>query len=1383
MIQSIRLVFLLASLVLSFFVNASYTMTELEGTPLEVPDTVNTVVWDNLDTSYPNDDDKQVIVLDFPFQFDSVSYPALTIFTNGIIKFLPTERMHRVFSNNSLPTSSGDNFLAVYWDDLVDDASSSVTYGTLGTAPNRKFIVNWSNVRSYAGNLRYDFQVVLYENGDIRYRYNNNTSNGQSATIGLEINDADFIQYSYNSVSVEVSFDLFFRNELLALPASIAEYRFDETSWDGSAGEVADSSTNGLSGQSYFNANTSDLAPALGSNIGTCNYGTFDGISDYVEIADDPLFDLSSNFSVGVWIKIDSLPGSGLKTIVSKDDNFEFHVTPSGNINWWWKTTATAALSIVRQLNSTTSIVPGEWTHVVISFATLTQTIFINGVEAGSDIYPEEAITNSLPLQIAADQGAGGRYFNGSIDEVNVFDQALTVNQARELMEKTRPCPSFNLCVSSFPDGLNSHTGGDINFGENAQLFFSPTDSLYAGNVSLTGGSFKRSCVSVECQANGLAVEPTVPASFPNTASNINNVTVNNNASGSIGGSENDYKNVSAGDNSTINVVSGYSNYYIDDLTIGNDATLNLTAGTYWINNFTAGNGLDITITGGTARVYINNTFSLARNSIINSPSADTQGDASLLLLYAYNSIITETEITFSGVIYAENNVVLDTDSQYFGAITAADIDIGDDTKIFYNPSAAANLNYGDLCKSASCTLGSFNIEQPDYALACPGTRSKISIQAMCDDGTSPKEDYAGTVDLSTNENALSEFYATLVSTPTISSLVFDGTELGTKDAYLFHQNENATLYVSAEDTVEGVASTSLSPTDFRTEGFTITAPASFTCGGASSLRLTAIGEDDTGVACQTLTGFTGSKDLKAWYSVNIDSDSGADVVTTDLLLDSQAISDQSEPAANNLTLTFNSGIADVDIGYPNAGNVLGINFKHDDAPYDGSIAEFSELVASSTDFVVKPNLINLSIADANASCATGMVNETCSKFVAAGAPFVLSSEAQCIGGGTADDYQGSIALTHGLVSPIPSAGSAGSLAINSATFGSADGGAIQMNNQSISEVGVFSITATPSTYYGETIAPFTLPTVGRFYPDHFILTSSSTSDSCSGFSYMGQTDSEIDISYTVQAQRFGGGVVLNYNGAFAKASISLVAENNNDGGGYQTRLSGFNSTSWSNGEYLYSDGGIFTRAPSGLPDGPYQDLDVGILLADNDGNVSVLNALDMRADTITDCSGLGNCNAKNLDTANSLDIRFGQLKLGNIFGPETFDLNMAVRTEYYDGTDFVLNTDDSCTVLLDTDPPLTPQTGSWTGNLSTGETFATLSSNISSGVGEITFDAAGLGNSGSVIYEYDTINNLPWLSIENDGDADYGDNPFGKITFGQFRGNDRVIYWREIVR
>ena len=175
----------------------------------------------------------------------------------------------------------------------------------------------------------------------------------------------------------------------------------------------------------------------------------------------------------------------------------------------------------------------------------------------------------------------------------------------------------------------------------------------------------------------------------------------------------------------------------------------------------------------GTARLYINNTFSLPGNAIINSPGANSQGDASQLLLYGYNAINTGSDVTFSGVMYGTGNIELDRDSNYYGAFTGVDISIGRDTNVYYNPSAAANLNYGDLCESASCTLGSFNIEQPDYALACPGTRSKISIQAMCDDGTSPKEDYAGTVDLSTNENALSEFYATLVSTPTISSVSY----------------------------------------------------------------------------------------------------------------------------------------------------------------------------------------------------------------------------------------------------------------------------------------------------------------------------------------------------------------------------------------------------------------------------------------------------------------------------------------------------------------------------------------------------------------------------------------------------------------------------------
>lgn len=1359
-----------------FFVNtylhASYVMTELEATDLDVPDISNTVVWDNTDTNYPDDDDKETVAIGFPFQFDDTTYNSATIFTNGIVKFGDTERMHRDYRNEELDTNEGDRIIAIYWDDLVDDNLSSVTYGNSGSSPNRKFIVNWSNVRAYSNNLRYDFQVVLYENGDIRYRYNNNTSNGQSATIGLEIDDSDFIQYSYNSISVEVSFDLLFRNELLSLPSSFLEYRFDETSWNGDPNEVIDSSLNTLAGRSFSGASISDLLPALGTSIGTCNYGVFDGVDDYLQVADNYRLDFSNNFSIGVWIKIDSIPTSGLKTILSKDTNYEFHVNSNGQINWWWRTATTGD---VRQFNSTTTITEDVWTHVVISFENNNQIIFINGTAAGSATFPENTQTNSNPLQFASDQNLSDRYFNGNIDEVHFFDQSLSALQAQELMDNTRPCSSFNLCISSFPDGLNSHSGGNIDFGQDARLFYSPDDILSAGSVTLDGSSSQRSCVSVECQANGLSVEPTVPESFPDTSTNTVDVDVNNNSTGSIGSGENSYRDVTLGNNATLNVLTGYSDYFIDDLSIGRNGTLNLVAGTYWINNFSSGRDLDINITGGTARIYINNTFSLPRNSIINSEGTETQGDASQLLLYGYDAINTGTSVTFSGVMYAVGDIELDDSSTYYGAITGGDISIGSDTNVYFNSTAIAGLDYGGLCEAASCNLGSFNITQPAYALACPDTRTQVSIQAICEDGITVKDDYFGTVDLSTTENSLSEFYTSSVSTSSISSISYDGTELGVQDVYLFHQNENPALQVVAVDSSVSVLSTSTSATDFRTSGFTVTEPSSFICGSTTTMTLTAIGDDDSGASCQVLTGFDGIKSVKAWYNVNIDGVAGAEIVSTNLSIANQLIGDQSEPATSNVDLTFTSGVADVPLAYANAGQILAVNIKHDEAPYDDSVTELAGITlnASSASFIAKPEKIDLTVNTINSDCAAA--DGSCSKLVAASSPFSITAEAQCLGSNLADDYQGTISFGHSLVAPLP--GNLGSLSVSSAVVTATDNGAVQINTQSISEVGVFDLTAEDPNYFTEAIPLSTLENVGRFYPAYFQMSLASTTNACGIFSYMGQPG--VTFDYRIQAHKAGGGRALNYTGSFAKATMSLVAENDNDGGGYGGRLiSSVTTGSWINGQYDFDFLGNFARTTA--VDGPFQTLQVGTMLADNDDAVSELIGLDMKASTDTDCSSVGDCDAQFIG---ELDVRFGQLKLSNVFGPEVSDLDMNVQTEYFDGTDFVLNTDDSCTVLLDTDPPLTPSLTSYADNLEDGDTTPILESNIFSGLGVFQFSASGLGNEGSVIYDYNTSSYLPWLNTENDNDGDYADNPFGKVTFGQFRGTDRVIYWREIVR
>ena len=97
---------------------------------------------------------------------------------------------------------------------------------------------------------------------------------------------------------------------------------------------------------------------------------------------------------------------------------------------------------------------------------------------------------------------------------------------------------------------------------------------------------------------------------------------------------------------------------------------------------------------------------------------------------------------------------------------------------------------------------------------------------------------------------------------------------------------------------------------------------------------------------------------------------------------------------------------------------------------------------------------------------------------------------------------------------------------------------------QSVNEVGLFSMTATPPTagYFNYTIPPATSVPVGRFVPWDFSMTSGTVTPACGGFSYMSQP---FDVAAIVVARNKEGGVTQNYRDAFAKGALILAAANN----------------------------------------------------------------------------------------------------------------------------------------------------------------------------------------------------------------------------------------------
>jgi len=173
LLRVVALVILSLMLFRAFDARAA-TYCQVTNTPYAWETASTNVVWERTSTSYPDDDDRQTVNIGFTFNFGGVNYTQLQIITNGLLHFGANQNMHQAYNNTTLPSGTYDRFIAPYWDDInpVGNPTTQVRYSTLGTAPDRRFVVSWVGVPIYPSTGSYSFQVILYENGDIKFQYN-----------------------------------------------------------------------------------------------------------------------------------------------------------------------------------------------------------------------------------------------------------------------------------------------------------------------------------------------------------------------------------------------------------------------------------------------------------------------------------------------------------------------------------------------------------------------------------------------------------------------------------------------------------------------------------------------------------------------------------------------------------------------------------------------------------------------------------------------------------------------------------------------------------------------------------------------------------------------------------------------------------------------------------------------------------------------------------------------------------------------------------------------------------------------------------------------------------------------------------------------------------
>ncbi|HAU4907256.1 TPA: MSHA biogenesis protein MshQ [Aeromonas hydrophila] len=589
-----------------------------------------------------------------------------------------------------------------------------------------------------------------------------------------------------------------------------------------------------------------------------------------------------------------------------------------------------------------------------------------------------------------------------------------------------------------------------------------------------------------------------------------------------------------------------------------------------------------------------------------------------------------------------------------------------------------------------------------------------------------------------------------------------------------------------------GTPSAAACTLSFADSGFFFDVPDTYS-NQPQTVAIKAVKKSDVTKLC--VPGFANqSKSVKFWssYVLPTSNSFNSGISVNNTLIGS------SQGNATAFSLNFDAqGQSTITVKYPDAGKV------QLDARYDGTGSEAGLVMTGADQFVARP--VGLCITPPQGVCTAG--DSSCPVFKKAGDTFQVDIKAMawesandgdiCAGNQTTPNFVlSNIALGSTLMAPSP-----GTNAVLGTTSYNHSAAASSLNSvtQTVSEVGVFRMTATPPVamqpegstvstgYFGYTIPPAQSQPVGRFIPADFNLASGDIVPACNVFSYMGQP---FGVALDVLARNVSGGQTRNYTGSFAKGSAYLSVANNKDGKSLSNRLRSLPALPWLNGRAALAAGSSeFVRLSDTQPDGPYKSLLFGLYMRDNDGDRTLIASPDFNDAVAGNCSG-ASCNARLIDSV-PMQVYFGRLLAGTGAGLASAPLAVPLQLQYYEAGNWQLNKLDQCTQFSLANQGFT--------FLNPGHVFDAASRDLS--LGNNRKIRLGLGSSapggasaqaadGEILFQFAR----PDISVRIPYRVDLSKQPSqplwlsdpatlqGEAIFGSSRGNDRIIYRREVM-
>jgi fibronectin type 3 domain-containing protein len=225
-------------------------------------------------------------------------------------------------------------------------------------------------------------------------------------------------------------------------PGLVAAYGFDETG----GSTAADSSGTG---------NTGSISGAVSSASGKFGRAlSFDGVNDIVSVADSNSLDLTTGMTLEAWV---NPQGADWRTVLLKE-------RPSGLAYALYASTDTGRPSAEVRTATTAetrgpAALPSGWSHLATTYDGATLRLYVNGTQVSSQARSGSIEVGTGLLRIGGNL-VWGEYFNGLIDELRIYNRALTATEIQTDMATPIATPNDSQPPTA-PGGLTASVSGD----------------------------------------------------------------------------------------------------------------------------------------------------------------------------------------------------------------------------------------------------------------------------------------------------------------------------------------------------------------------------------------------------------------------------------------------------------------------------------------------------------------------------------------------------------------------------------------------------------------------------------------------------------------------------------------------------------------------------------------------------------------------------------------------------------------------------------------------------------------------------------------------------------------------------------------------------------